>query len=138
MKKLFCLLLIVVPLSSLAAEALVDYSRMLGTYRGEVENGDGFYTVETTFTLLSGGRLRGEYQLVGVPDPLRGYMTGAFPEGRRQVSFEWQDRDGEGFALLNFSSDYSSFDGWWGDYNSNNMHVWKGEKISDEPLPTAQ
>ena len=130
-KRAFSLLLLLLPISGSAAEPALDYSRVLGSYRGEVENGDGIYTVVTTFTLMSGGRLRAEYHIEGVADPLRGYLTGARPEGNRQVSFEWQDRDGEGYTVLQFSRDYASFSGWWADYDSDRMHVWTGERFSD-------
>lgn len=134
MKKVLVLFLLLFPVLAGAAEVALDYARVVGTWSGRVENGDGLHTVTTTFTLLSGGRLRGEYRLENVSDPLRGFMTGALPMGGRQVSFEWQDRDGEGFAVLEFAPDYSNFSGGWGVYDSQRLHLWIGEKVSDEPV----
>ncbi len=47
-------------------------------------------------------------------------------DGKLRV--EWTDRDGEGYAELDFSPDFRSFDGFWASYDSPNGAPWNGVK----------
>lgn len=103
-----------------------DLVAIAGTYRGEALNGGDLDPVTTTFR-LTGGRLTGEYVVDDEAGTFQGTISNAFFEDG-VLRVEWTDRDGEGYAELSFSSDFRSFEGFWGSYDSPNESPWTGEK----------
>ena len=122
--------LLAVLLLSLAAEAaeLPDYGPLTGTYEGHVFNGGDLDPVVTTFEILPDGRLRGHYYIDEETGPVEGIVTNVYLLEGRAYSVEWTDKHGEGQAVLSFSADFSSFNGYWIDGLDGSSHPWTGVK----------
>lgn len=102
-----------------------ELEAIAGTYRGEALNGADLDPVTTIFRLAPGGRLVGEYEIEDELGTFQGTISNAyFANGT--LFIEWTDRDGEGYAELTFSSDFRSFDGFWGSLDSANENPWNG------------
>lgn len=102
-----------------------EFEVIAGTYRGEALNGSDLDPVTTIFRLGSGCRLVGEYEIEDELGTFQGTISNAYFENGT-LYIEWTDRDGEGYAELTFSSDFRSFDGFWGSLDSPNRNPWNG------------
>ena len=121
------ILLLLLPSLALHAQVPPDLSAIVGVYHGEALNGATLDPVTTTFRLAPGGRLVGEYVIDDESGSFHGTISNAFFEDG-VLRIEWTDRDGEGYAELVFSSDFSRFDGFWGSFDSPNENPWNGVK----------
>lgn len=124
----FCYFLLL--LSSLAVRAQdppPDLAAIVGTYRGQALNGGSLDPVVTVFRFGPGGRLTGEYTIEDETGTFHGTISNAFFEDGK-LRIEWTDRDGEGYAELDFSADFRSFDGFWASYDSPDGAPWNGVK----------
>lgn len=115
---------------SLAAEGAErpDYGPLTGTYEGQVFNGGDLDPIVTTFEFLPDGRLRGQYYIDEETGPIEGIVTNVYLLEGRAYSVEWTDKHGEGQAVLSFSADFSSFNGYWIDGLDGSSHPWTGVK----------
>ncbi|MEI7950316.1 MAG: hypothetical protein WCI66_08800 [Gammaproteobacteria bacterium] len=104
---------------------------MIGTFEGMAFNGDGLYPVKTRFTMEIGNRLSGSYDLAGQNQSFHGHLSNFMFEGPRTITMQWTDKDGEGFATMEFSSDFKSFTGGWTDKRGEDPLPWTGKKIND-------
>jgi len=123
-------LLLLVLLASLplrAQEPPPELAAIVGTYHGQALNGGSLDPVTTVFRFASGGRLSGEYTIEDENGTFHGTISNAFFEDGR-LNVEWTDRDGEGYAELNFSPDFRRFDGFWTSYESQSENPWTGVK----------
>lgn len=107
------------------------YQRFAGTYSGEVFNGADLDPVTTTFTLQPSGRLIGSYTVEDEAGTFSGTLSNILIEGERFISMEWTDQFGEGLAVMEFNSDFSSFAGEWADKEGQNPLPWNGQRIAD-------
>ena len=114
--------------SALAVES-DNVKNLIGTYEGKAFNGDGLYPVKTTFTMDVGNRLTGSYEMVGQSIKFHGHLSNIMFEGPRTLTMQWTDKDGEGFATMEFSPDFKSFTGGWTDKNGSQSLPWNGKKI---------
>lgn len=114
--------------SSLAGAADAPFSRLAGTYAGEVYNGADLDPVITVFTLQPTGRMTGSYSVDEEDGAFGGTLSNIILEDERTVSLEWTDKFGEGFAIMEFSRDFSSFTGEWVDKDGANPLPWTGQK----------
>ena len=105
--------------------AFDDY---VGQYTGEILNGGTYDTIESVFSLTPDGRLSGTYTIHDETGSFNGTISNVRLEGPRTISFEWTDKDGEGFAQLNFTQDYRSFSGYWGVHSSEQLYPWYGKR----------
>ena len=123
--RLLCSILLVVCLPLHAQPP--DLAAIVGVYHGEAFNGGDLDPVTTTFRFAPGNRLVGEYVIEDESGVFQGTISNAFFEdGVLQV--EWTDRDGEGYAELTFSSNFTRFDGFWASFDSPNENPWNGIK----------
>ncbi|HWK55074.1 MAG TPA: hypothetical protein VNR18_11935 [Hyphomicrobiales bacterium] len=114
--------------SSLAGAAEDPYSRLAGTYVGEVYNGADLDPVITEFILQPTGRMTGSYSVDEEDGAFSGTLSNILFEDERTISLEWTDKFGEGFAIMEFSRDFSSFTGEWTGKDGTNPLPWTGEK----------
>lgn len=114
--------------STLLVAEPADYSRMAGSYSGEVYNGNDMDPVVTSFTLTANGRLRGNYIVEDEIEIVEGTISNAVLVEGRTWSFEWTDKYGEGSAVLIFSDDFQSFRGYWTDKSAAREFPWSGVK----------
>lgn len=121
----FCLLLL--STVSISSER-PDYSSFVGVFEGMVVNGSEHSSIVTTLVVTSDGRLRGSYVVNSVSGTFNGNLSNPRLSGESTVSFEWTDKDGEGYEELVFSEDFNSFRGFWSDRNSNSQHLLTGER----------
>lgn len=121
--------LLCMALLSLTVARAADNPYMLitGTYHGEVFNGSDMDPVITTFT-LSGGRLSGTYQVDEENGAYTGTLSNIIFDDSRTISMEWTDKFGEGLAFMEFTRDFSSFNGEWTDKDGQNPLPWRGSK----------
>jgi hypothetical protein len=124
--RIFHFLLLLASLPLRAQEPPPDLAAIVGTYRGEALNGGSLDPVTTVFR-FNGGRLTGEYTIDDEAGTFHGTISNAFFEDGK-LRIEWTDRDGEGYAELDFSPDFRSFDGFWASYDSPNGAPWTGVK----------
>lgn len=118
--------IVLVACSSASIGQQGDAARIAGVFHGQVLNGGDFDPVTTTFSISSDGRLVGEYSAADETGIVQGRVSNPVFEDAYTVSMEWTDKYGEGYAQFVFSADYSSFDGYWGDHDSESMHPWSG------------
>jgi hypothetical protein len=110
-----------------AQEPPPDLAAIVGTYQGEALNGGSLDAVTTVFRFAPGNRLTGEYTIEDENGTFHGTISNAFFEDGK-LRIEWTDRDGEGYAELEFSPDFRRFDGFWASYDSPNGAPWNGVK----------
>ena len=125
-RRLMLLSLLLVPFSLNAAES-VD-SRIAGKYAGQVYNGDDMDPVVTVFVALPNGRIRGNDVAEDEVETVNGTISNAVKIEGNTYSFEWTDKYGEGKAVLVFSSDFSSFKGFWTNNIERNQFEWTGTR----------
>lgn len=104
------------------------YAAIAGVYRGEVYNGADLDPVTTTFTLERSGRLVGEYLVEEENGAYSGRLSNIVFEDANTITLEWTDQFGEGFAVMEFSDDFSSFAGEWSNKDGGNGLPWNGKK----------
>jgi hypothetical protein len=104
------------------------YQRLAGSYRGEVFNGDDMDGVLTTFTLTPAGYLTGTYTVDEESGAYSGTLSNIVFENERFISLEWTDKFGEGWAVMEFSADFSSFAGEWTNQEGSAPLPWNGKK----------
>ncbi len=109
-----------------AQDVPADLAAIAGTYRGEALNGGSLDPVTTVFR-LTGRRLTGEYTIEDETGTFHGTISNAFFEDGT-LRIEWTDRDGEGYAELDFSPDFRRFDGFWASYDNPDGAPWNGVK----------
>jgi len=123
------ILVVVISLAlSFAAQAAVPDSvaAIAGRYAGRAYNGTNLDPVVTILSFDSQGRFNGTYYVEDEIQEFEGRLSGLVQEGERTFSLEWTDRFGEGFAWFEFSSDYSSFTGYWTDTDAQSQFPWNG------------
>jgi hypothetical protein len=118
------------PIASLQA-ADSPYTRLAGTFVGEVFNGADLDPVTTIFTLQPSGRLIGSYTVDDEAGLFQGTLSNILFDDERFISMEWTDQFGEGLAVMEFSGDFSSFAGEWADKDGQNPLPWSGQRTSD-------
>ena len=127
MRKLFILTMLLV--SSLPQAAVPDsISAIAGRYAGMAYNGANMDPVVTVLAFDDQGRFAGTYYVEDEVQEFEGRLSGLIQEGDRTFSLEWTDRFGEGFAWFEFSSDYSSFNGYWTNTDEENQFPWNGRR----------
>ncbi len=104
------------------------YAQLAGTYRGEVYNGADLDPVVTTFTLERSGRLVGNYVVGEENGEYSGSLSNIVFDDTHSITLEWTDKFGEGFAVMEFSQDFSSFAGEWSGKDGSNPLPWNGKK----------
>lgn len=126
---LFTLFLLLVSVPA-RAQDVPDLSPFVGIYEGLVLNGAGLEPITTTLRMGSGGRLVGDYVIMSRAEGEKpGTISNVFLEAPGIVTLEWTDKDGEGFARLEFAADYRSFVGGWSTYeDSEANNPWSGER----------
>ncbi|MDR0780935.1 MAG: hypothetical protein LBF16_09635 [Pseudomonadales bacterium] len=108
------------------------YAPLIGTYTGEVFNGDDLDAVVTVFSFTSTGILTGSYTVDEETGVYSGTLSNFLFEDAHTISMEWTDKFGEGLALMEFSSDFRSFTGGWTQRDGLNPLPWNGEKVAAE------
>ena len=127
--KHLCLAALALLLGSSAFSVETDnVKNLIGTYEGQAFNGDGLYPVKTTFTMEIGNRLTGSYDLDGQRVKFHGHLSNIMFAGPRTLTMQWTDKDGEGFATMEFSQDFRSFTGGWTDKDGSPPATWNGKK----------
>lgn len=117
-------MLVTTPLT--AAQAY--YQQIAGSYQGEVFNGSDMDPVITIFTIDDTGRIRGEYVVDEENGEFRGSLSNIMFEDERTITVEWTDKFGEGYAVMEFASDYQSFTGEWSDIDGSSPLPWTGKR----------
>lgn len=126
--RLACLFFLLLPLVQLGAAEPASLRRIAGTFNGEVFNGTDMDPVVTSFSVDSNGRLSGNYTVDEENGAYSGILTSIVFEDERTISASWTDKFGEGYALLEFSSDFASFNGEWTDIDGAGGLPWSGQR----------
>jgi hypothetical protein len=127
-KLLRLITLVALLLSPCLFAANSDVEKLAGTYKGEVYNNSDLDAVTTTFRFERDGRISGNYEVDEEEGSFKGHISNVRFEGPRTISFEWTDKFGEGFATVEFASDYQSFVGEWTSKDSKSPSPWTGKK----------
>ncbi|MES2625644.1 MAG: hypothetical protein V4628_10220 [Pseudomonadota bacterium] len=120
-----CILLFAATISYAAEN---PYADLAGSFEGEVYNGADLDPVVTKFTLEPSGRLTGEYTVSEENGAYSGRLSNIVFEDTHTITLEWTDQFGEGFAVMEFSSDFTSFAGEWSGKDGANPLPWNGKK----------
>ena len=127
-KYLFLLSSLLLP-GVLHAQQTPDFiSGFVGTYAGDVFNGDDLDPIITIFSVAAGNRLTGNYTVNAEQFDYEGVISNIVFEDARTITGEWTDRFGEGVFRLQFSQNFDSFTGYWSDYESDNQLPWSGTR----------
>lgn len=105
-----------------------DFLLITGRYVGQAYNGANMDPVVTVLGFDSQGRFAGTYSVEDEDGIFEGRLSNLIQEGPRRFSLEWTDQHGEGFVYLDFSSDYSSFDGFWTNTDGQSQLPWNGRR----------
>jgi hypothetical protein len=119
--------LLLLPALSSSAQA-PDYSSFAGVFIGTVYNEGAYNRMVTTLVITPNGRLRGDYIVEGDTGTFNGNLSNPRISDSHTLSFEWTDKHGEGFEVLEFSGDYNSFSGYWGNRDSPTQHPMSGKR----------
>ena len=120
--------LALLPALSLTAAEPAGLQQLPGTFHGEVFNGTDLDPVVTSFSLDRNGRLSGSYTVDEENGAYSGMLSSIVFEESYTISMAWTDKFGEGYALLEFSRDYSSFNGAWTDVDGAGGLPWTGQR----------
>ena len=115
--------------STLLQAAVPDsVAAIAGRYSGMAFNGSNMDPVTTVLAFDARGRFAGSYYVEDEVQEFEGRLSNLVQEGERTFSLEWTDRFGEGFAVFEFSSDYSSFSGFWTNVDAEDQFPWSGRR----------
>lgn len=103
----------------------------VGTFQGEVFNGNDLDVVVMTIELESSGRLKGEYEVDEEQGAYKGRLSNFRFIDAHTIEMEWTDKFGEGYALMEFARDFDSFVGGWNTPDDERLKSWNGERTSD-------
>ena len=126
--RLLILLYLLLPGALVAQAPPGNLSGFAGTYTGDVFNGDDLDPITTVFRVADGNRLTGDYTVNAEQFDYDGVISNIVFEDGQTITGEWTDRFGEGFFRLQFSGDFSSFTGYWSEYDSDNQLPWSGRR----------
>ncbi len=125
----FSSLLLVASLSARAQDDVPDLSAYAGRYEGFVLNGGDMEPITTTLRVVGEGRLVGDYLIRDDEEGDKpGNISNVFLDAPGLLTLQWTDKDGEGFAELQFTDDFRSFDGGWGTFDTPPTNPWNGRK----------
>lgn len=127
MRLLLLLALFLVP-TVLQAAVPDSVAAIAGRYAGRAFNGANMDPVVTVLAFDTQGRFSGTYSVEDEVQAFEGRLSNLIQEGDRTFSMEWTDRFGEGFAWFEFSSDYSSFTGYWTNVDTEDQFPWSGRR----------
>ncbi len=127
-RRLIVALLSLLPMLPLTAAEPESLRLVAGTFHGEVFNGSDLDPVVTSFSVDANGRLSGSYDVEEENGAYSGSLTSIVFEDARTLSMAWTDKFGEGYALLEFSADFSSFSGTWTDVDGAGGLPWTGQR----------
>ncbi len=103
--------------------------KIAGRYAGMAYNGGDLDPVVTVLSFDAQGRFAGSYSVEDENGFFEGRLSGLIKEeGEHSFSLEWTDQDGEGFVYLDFSPDYSSFNGVWTRTDGEEQFPWSGRR----------
>lgn len=105
-----------------------NIARIAGNYSGYAYNGQNLDPVITVMRFEPNGRFTGQYKVEDENGDFEGVISGLIQEEERFFSMEWTDHDGEGFVYMEFSSDYSSFTGYWTNPDGDEEFPWTGRR----------
>ena len=126
---LLAVLLVVTIALSAGCEAPGSWkSKMAGTYKGFIHNGDDKHPSVTTFK-LDGEKLSGKYVLNVLGNDIDGDLSEFILTGDGEVKCRWVDYASRaGDLFMTFSPDFSSFKGNWNDEGMEKGDPWTGKK----------
>ena len=119
---------LLIPLVVNATPVPDSIAPIAGRYTGTVYNGNDLDPVVTVLAFDDQGRFAGSYRIDDENGSFEGTLSGLVQEGERSYSLEWTDRDGEGFLMLEFNNDYSSFTGAWTDTDGQYPRPYTGKR----------
>jgi len=115
--------------STLLQAAVPDeVAAVAGRYTGLAFNGSNLDPVVTVLAFDDQGRFAGTYYVEDEVQAYEGRLSNLIQEGERTFTLEWTDRFGEGFALFEFNSDYSAFNGFWTNIDAEDQFPWNGRR----------
>ncbi len=124
-----CIILLVCLSTQIQAAVPEGIMKIAGRYAGMAYNGGDLDPVVTVLSFDSQGRFAGSYSVEDENGIFEGRLSGLIKEeGEHSFSLEWTDQDGEGFVYLEFSPDYSSFDGVWTRTDGEEQFPWSGRR----------
>ena len=103
-------------------------SKIVGTYKGFIHNGEEKHPSTTTFK-LAGDKLSGKYELEVLGTKIDGELRDFALTGDCKIKCRWIDyTQRAGDLNMTFSPDFSSFKGAWNDEGMDEGDPWTGKK----------
>jgi len=103
-------------------------SKIDGSYKSVIFNGDTDYPAKTTFKTV-GGKLSGTYELDNFGITITGKLHKFSVVGDRKLKCRWiDDEDRVGNLNMTFAEDCSSFKGHWDPDDGDGDGAWNGKK----------
>lgn len=132
MTKLYWLLIITliysVPLfaEDKQASTYQPATNIIGSYEGNVFNGDDMDPILTIFFLNNSGELVGKYAIKEDNGLEEGELSNFRMESNYTVVVDWKDNYGTGVLRMLFASNYKIFYGFWGELDTETSLPWNG------------
>ena len=130
MKKNYFTALVFLFVLSAAAVGQVEqaFAQLKGVYQGQVFNSGSLDPVQTSFQIDKNGKPKGTYSITEEGGVERGVLSGFKWEADRVLVCTWKDKYGTGILRILFTSDFSSFRGFWGEDAKSTSFPWSGAK----------
>jgi len=112
--------------SELQQNQLISPPLITGTFSGNFFDGADSAPVVTIFLLNE--HYVGAYAFEGESGLEIGKLTNLRTDGSFTVLVDWEDNTGSGVLRMLFSSDYSTFYGFWGESQEETTLLWNGVK----------
>ncbi|NEO83589.1 MAG: hypothetical protein F6J87_04915 [Spirulina sp. SIO3F2] len=102
--------------------------QILGVYQSEIWGAGEFLSGITEFQRNEAGVVEGRYTMNEQGEVVPGSLSQCQSLEPLVMHCIWQDRYGTGDLELSFSEDFSRFEGYWGDGNTQPEFPWLGSR----------
>jgi hypothetical protein len=99
-----------------------------GTYQSQIWSSGSFISGTTTFVSGRGGEIGGRYTMKERDRVVEGSLSNCKKMQSRKMRCVWNDPYGTGNLEITFSANFTNFEGYWGEGQSQPSFVWVGSR----------
>jgi hypothetical protein len=100
----------------------------LGSYQSQIWNAGSLLSGTTEFRENSDGFIEGSYTMNEQGTLVQGTLSQCQTTQVRTMNCVWNDKYGTGNLVVTVSENFSSFNGYWGEENSEPEFQWSGSR----------
>jgi hypothetical protein len=121
------ILFLIYTASLFAMEQIENYKNEV-VYNGFVFNSSKSDRVESIFRFEGEKLISGKYIITEYKDKAMGRIYDCFSQNKDFYICKWEDKYGDGYLKILFSSDKNRFNGFWGDNENKTIYFWNGKR----------